>query len=68
MTIRITEISLPSVTEGTIRRDYVVFDNEIRSARRHILLANSFNRKIASRMHYADTTFGIRVKDFRHSV
>jgi hypothetical protein len=45
--VRVAEVSFPSVTEGTIRRDYVVFDDQVRRTSGDIFLANVFDGKFA---------------------
>ena len=64
--VRVAEVSLPSVTEGAIRRDCVVFDDKVRRTSGYILLANVFDRKFAGWNDDADAAFGVGIKNFAH--
>jgi len=64
--IRVAEISLPSVTEGAVRRDCVVFDDKVRRTSGYIFLTNVLDGKFAGRDDDADAAFRVGIKDFAH--
>jgi hypothetical protein len=62
--VRVAEVSFPSTTEGTIRRDVVFGDDQVRDTSGDIFLANVFDGKLAGWVDDADAAVGVGVKDF----